>query len=325
VLSLIAVSTFLMVLFGTLAVAHELRARPARLDARIDAIAGRGATPTPSAPPLLRLRGYSGIPWFQRLLQKTPKSEQIADDLGRSGLHLRVGAYVLVSLALGALLALAVLVLLPDGVLRLLLAAVAFVVGLYLPRRVLKTLIDRRQARFEAALPDALDMISRSLRVGIGLLIAIENVTEELSGEVGAQFQRLQQQIAAGLSIEDAFRELDRRVQSKDLHIAVTAILIQREVGGNLAETLDNVTRMMRERVRLRGELKALTARQVWSTNALAAMPPIILLILVLLAPQLTQALFEQKAGWIVLGIAAVFELIGFVIIRRMAASTIDV
>jgi len=121
-----------------------------------------------------------------------------------------------------------------------------------------------------------LDLCEEALRAGSGLLIALEDMAGQMEDPIGIEFRRLQGEIAAGLSIEDAFRNLDQRVASKDLHIAVTAILIQREVGGNLSEILDNIAAMMRERARLRGEVKAIVARQVFSTYALAATPPLI-------------------------------------------------
>lgn len=322
---LIAFCAFLTVALGVMAVAQNLTERQSALESRLQAIAPGSATYDLRGFNLLRMQNYSSLPFLQKLLAGTPRAERIAEDLDRAGIKMRVGQYVLLSIGLGLVLGLLVLYWLPIESLRLPGAAIALAMGLYLPRLWVKRATRRYRARFDDLLPDALDMIGRSLRAGSGLLPAIQNVIEQIGGPIGAEFGRLQENIAAGLGIDDAFREMDRRIDSKDFHIVTTAILIQREVGGNLTETLKNVTDMMRERVRLRGEVKALVSRQVFSTYALAGAPPAIILILWLLNRQLVEPLFQQTIGWIVLAVAALMEIIGFLIVRKIAKSPIEV
>lgn len=325
-LALIALCAFLMVTLVAVALWQRLAARQAQLGGRIETIA-QGAPPVfdRTGRPLLRMQSYSTLPYLQRFLQRTPRAERIADDLDRAGLRLTVGQYVVLSLAFGMFLALAVMLALPFEASRIPVAVLVFLGGVYIPRWFVKRSIRRRRAKIEAALPDALAMLSRSLRSGSGLFSAIETMTEQIGGPISVEFMRLQQEIATGLAVEEAFRELDRRVASKDLHIVATAILIQREVGGNLTEILDNVAGMMRERVKLRGEMKTLISRNVFSTYAMAAMPPLVVLLLTLVDRSFMQPLFDNKLGWLLLGVAATLELIGFLIVKRMASSPIEV
>jgi tight adherence protein B len=121
--------------------------------------------------------------------------------------------------------------------------------------------------------------------------------------------------------VEDALLELDRRMDSPDLHIVITAFLVQREVGGNLAEILGNVAATMRERAMLRQELEALTSQQRFATWVVSAVPPIILVALALMNPGLVTPMFHHTAGWIVLGTAALLELTGVLVLRWMVSS----
>jgi tight adherence protein B len=326
-LALIGFCAFLTVTLSVIALARTVSAPAVALQGRIESIAG-GTTAAGrdlSGGHLLRMQNYSTLPFLQHLLQGTARAERIGEQLQRAGLELRVGQYVVLSLVLGLLPAFVVVLLAPGGLRRIPLALIVFFLGLYAPRWYVKLRIRRRRDRFEAALPDALDMIARSLRSGSGLLAAIQNVIDQMDGPIAVELMRLQQEIATGLSIEGAFRDLDRRVDSGDLHIVVTAVIVQREVGGNLAEILGNVTGIMRERVRLRGEVKALVSRQVFSTYALAAAPPVIILALTLLGGNVFQSLFDEPAGRIVLGIATSLEIMGFLIVRKIAGAPIEV
>src|SRR5262245_17725172 len=257
---LISLSAFLTVTLLAFALGRQLFGERALLRARVQAVATddyarRGTTPRP----LLRMENYSSLPFLREYLKRRPSSERIADELEAAGVALRVGEYMMLRVAVGLVAATLVRWFLPPSavggdLISLALMVIVFLAGTRIPRMVVRRLIRRRLAQVEAQLPDALDMISRSLRAGGGLLAAIDAMVEQMSGPVAAEFGRTRQEIATGLSVDAAFRALDRRLPSKDVHIVVTAILIQREVGGNLAEILDNVASTIRERLRLRGE-----------------------------------------------------------------------
>jgi tight adherence protein B len=321
-ITLIALSAFLAVALFALALGRGLSARRARLVVRLETIATAGQ---PAAAyrnrRLLRRQNYSSVPILRRLLERSPRAERLADELDRAGVPLRVGEFLLLSAAVGGLLALSLRLLLPEERLGLLVTVPAFLVGALLPRLVVRMLRRRRRARFERQLPDALDIISRALRAGGGILASIDTVVDQMDGPVAEEFGRTRDEIASGLSMEEAFRELDRRVGSMDLHIVVTAMLIQREVGGNLAEILDNVSATIRERIELRNEMKVLSSQQRLAAYIISLVPLVILVFYVISSPEIIQPMFESRAGWIMLAIAGALELAAFISMYQLTSS----
>jgi tight adherence protein B len=301
---------------------YTLGERQRRLRARIDTIAGGGVIdPGYSGKRLLRFQNYSNLPFLREVLERSARAERLADDLDRAAIPLRVGEYLMFRVASGLIVALLVWLLLPTGVMRVIAAVLLALIGSMVPRFILKWRINRRRNQIEEALPDALDIIARSLRAGGGLLSAIDTVVEQIDGPISDELARTREEISVGLSVEDAFRDLDRRLQSGDIHILVTAIQIQREVGGNLAEILDNVSRTIRERYQLRNEMRSITARQRLTSYLIACVPPLIVLVLALIAYDSVRPLFERTGGHIVLAIALGLELAGILMIRQLIAS----
>jgi tight adherence protein B len=320
---LIAFCAFLTVAVAALAVVQLITAPRARLRGRVATLANEEL---PQADPgdrrFLRMQRYSDLPALQRLLQGTHYAETLADELDRAAIPLRVGEFLSISLLAAIAGAAATYLLLPAGPVRALGAlGMVLLLGVLVPRQVVQTRLRSRRARFEQALPDSLDILARSLRAGSGLLVSVDALVEQFPGVTGEEFGRMRQEIAAGVGIEDALSELDRRLQSPDLHIVITAFMVQREVGGNLAEILGNVAATMRERVTLRRQLQAHTSEQRFATWIVAGVPPFILGALWLMNPSLMAPMFSQTAGWIVLGIAGLFELCGVLTLRWLVAS----
>jgi tight adherence protein B len=314
---------FLTVALAATAMIQSITAPRARLRSRVAAIAEGEAVGAPRGDArLLRMQRYSDLPLLQRLLQGTRYAERLADELDRAAIPLRVGEFLSLSLLAAILSAALAYLFLPAGPLRAAAALVAVLLfGLVIPNRVVRMRLGRRSARFEAELPDGLDILARSLRAGNGLLISIDALTEQLPGPTGMEFARMRQEIAAGVGVEDALLELDRRMRSSDLHIVITAFLVQREVGGNLAEILGNVAATMRERASLRQELEAQTSQQRFATWVISGAPPFILIALALMYPGFVTPMFHHTAGWIVLGIAGLLELTGVLVLRWLVSS----
>lgn len=324
-LLLIGFCAFVTVALLAVGVLRLVMAPRARLHARLALVTDAGGVAAPPDRSMLRVQNYSDLPLLQRFLQGTARAERLADELDRAAISIRVGEFYALSVLAGVVSGVAVYLLTPSGSLGGVAALATMVaVGVLLPRRTVHWRLRRRIARFSAQLPDALDILARSLRAGNGLLVSIDALVEQMRGVVGDEFSRMRREIAAGVGVEDALRELDRRMGSRDLHIVVTAFLVQREVGGNLAEILDNVARTMRERVDLRGELVAITSQQRFATWVVSAVPPFILGMLFLINPALTQSMFSYTAGWIVLGIAITLEVCG-ILVLRMLLTTFEV
>jgi tight adherence protein B len=322
-LPLIFVCAFGCITLLAIALGRQASAPRARLRARLDAVAHGEVSPLQEfqGRRMLRMQNYSALPVLREALQRSSRAERIADDLERAAIPLRVGEYLMMRIGVGLICALLARTLVPAGAVGFLVLVLAFLLGALLPRWVVMARIRRRRNQIEAALPDALDMISRALRTGSGLLQSIETVVEQMNGAISDEFGRTRQEIAAGLGAEDAFRGLDERVKSKDLHIIVTAIQIQREVGGNLAEILSNVGATMRERVRTRDDMRALTSRQRLTAYLMAGVPVAILGVLMATAPEVVRPLFTTELGRILLAIAAALVLAGFITMYQIASS----
>lgn len=320
---LIALTAFLTAVLLAIALGRGITERRTRLRARVEGIAGldQAGPAELGTLRLLRLQNYSKIPFLQSFLRGNVRAERIADDLDRAAVPLRVGEYLIVRVVVGVILALGARLYAPPGLAGIGLVALAFLVGLLIPKWFVGWRIARRRAQVEAALPDALSIISRGLRAGSGLLSSIDALVEQSEGVIAEEFARARQEIGAGLSIEQAFVEMSRRVDSKDLNMVVTAIVIQREVGGNLAEILDNTATTIRERFRLRAEMKSLTSRQRLSAYLIAVVPIGILLLFITGDSDTIRPMLETNTGHIMLAIAGALEVGGVLIIRQLLAS----
>lgn len=200
-------------------------------------------------------------------------------------------------------------------------------VGFFLPRMWLARRRDARLNAFNKQLPDTITLIANSLRAGSSFLQAIEMVVRESQPPMTVEFGRVIREVNLGLAFDPAMDNMVRRVRSDDLELMATAITIQHQVGGNLAEVLDSIAFTIRERVRIKGEIRTLTAQQRLSGYVVAGMPIALVGILFVIAPSFMQPMFENPpgilglpAGLIILMIGGFFMFIGFILIRRIVA-----
>src|SRR5690606_30033782 len=170
----------------------------------------------------------------------------------------------------------------------------------------------------EAQLVELLQMLASGLRAGFGLLQALEASADQLPAPISVEIRRTLRDTAMGASVEQALSSLNERVGSSDFDIVITAILIQRSVGGNLAEILDNVAHTMRERERIRGEIRTLTSQQRMTGFVIGGIPIGLLIIFSMISPEFTSLLFTDPLGRMMLMAAAVSEVIGFAVIQKI-------
>jgi tight adherence protein B len=187
-----------------------------------------------------------------------------------------------------------------------------------LPLLVLRAKRDRRIKRFDRVLPDALDMIARSLRAGHALSAALEIVGEQAQEPVRSEFRTLCRQQNLGMPFRDAVFNLLERVPSTDLQLAVTSMLVQRETGGNLVEILDRANQVMRERIRLEGQVRVYTAQGRLTAWILGLLPAFLYVLLRLVNPAYMQVMTADPVGQKLLLACAVQILFGFAVIRRI-------
>jgi len=240
-------------------------------------------------------------------------ASRVQRDLARADLRLRVAEYYYIRIGLALGLA-AVLMLLRDP----LSAVVGGLLGYFLPRVWVGRRISSRLNSFNKQLPDTIMLLSNSLRAGSSFLQSIELVSRESPAPMGSEMGRVVREVNLGLSMEEALSNLVRRIKSDDLDLMVTAIGVQQQVGGNLAEILDTIAFTIRERVRIKGEIRTLTAQGRYSGYLVAFLPIAIAITLNFINPEFMQPLFTELIGQILLGVGAIMMAIGFFAIRKI-------
>jgi tight adherence protein B len=238
---------------------------------------------------------------------------RVQRDLARANLKLRVAEYY--SIRVGLAVGLGLLL----GVLRDPLSGVvgAFL-GYFVPRFWVGRRIGGRLSAFNKQLADTITLLSNSLRAGSSFLQSIELVSRETPDPMGEEMGRVVREVNLGLGMEEALSNLVRRIRSDDLDLMVTAIGVQQQVGGNLAEILDTIAFTIRERVRIKGEINTLTAQGRMSGYLVAFLPIGIAVVLNMINPAFMAPLFSQTLGQILLGVGGVMMTIGFFAIQKI-------
>jgi len=235
-------------------------------------------------------------------------------DLERAGLTLNAKEYLVLRIVISVVLTTLLLAVAPIPLLAFAgLPLGFFATGFWLKRRKIS-----RLHKMEAQLVELLQMLSSGLRAGFGLLQALEAAGEQTQAPLQTEIRRTLRDTAMGASVEQALTSLNDRVGSPDFDIVITAILIQRSVGGNLAEILDNVANTMRERERIRGEIRTLTSQQRLTGYVIGGIPIGLLLVFMMISPEFTSLLFTDPLGRMLLGAAAVSEVLGFAVIQKI-------
>jgi tight adherence protein B len=201
-----------------------------------------------------------------------------------------------------------------------LLAAGLGLAGGLLPNFYVKYRQAMRLAKLNSQIADALVIMSNSLRAGYSFLQAMDMVSREMSLPISGEFAATMKEMSLGSPTETALMALVDRVGSEDLELVVTAVLIQRQIGGNLAEVLDNIAETIRERVKLRQEIKTLTAQGRLSGIIIGVLPIVLAIFLLAVNPEYIRILFTHPIGRLMIGIALAGEVIGILVIRRIVS-----
>jgi len=192
--------------------------------------------------------------------------------------------------------------------------------GAISPDIVVKVTQQRRLKKLNSQLSDALSILANSLRAGYSFIQSLELVSHEMPDPIGKEFARTFREINLGTTTEEALNNLTSRIPSEDLELIVTAVLIQRQIGGNLAEVLDKISHTIRERIRIQGEIKTMTAQGKISGIIIGLMPPFLILVILMINYEYMMPLFNSTIGRILLMGSIVSEMIGVLIIRKVIA-----
>jgi len=257
--------------------------------------------------------------WLDRQLEGSSYGERIAKNLAQADLKLRPAEYIAtIAIASGGLAIIAWFI----GGQSIISALIGAIVGGIIPRMYVSRQQNKRLTTFNNQLPDMLNLVVNGLRAGFSTMQALEAVSKELPPPISDEFRRVVQEMQLGLSMEEALRNLHRRIPSPDLDLIITAINVQREVGGNLAEILDTISHTIRERIRIHGEIKVLTSQVMYSGRFLALLPLILMGLLWFANREYLMSFFAPGnllCGGIMLGIAAVMVGSGYVVMTKLA------
>jgi tight adherence protein B len=263
-----------------------------------------------------------------RVVEQRDWGTNLARELARADLTLRPSEYIAIRIAafIGApivvfLIGRTAVPTLNNGI--ALIAAAAL--GWWIPRFWVNHRKGKRLNAFNDHLADTITLIANALRAGASFLQAIELVVRESQPPISTEFNRVIREVNLGLPFEQALANMVRRVESDDLELMTTAITIQHQVGGNLAEILDSIAFTIRERIRIKGEIKTLTAQQRLSGYVVAGLPIFLVGTLMVIAPTFMEPMFTKPPaildiplGTVILGAGGVMMFFGFMAIRKI-------
>jgi tight adherence protein B len=304
----------LVVVFAVVAMFTQPTRSEKLAHSRLRNVAGRTYGNAAQQVDILRHDAYSTIPWLNRFFGNLTPAARLRRLIIEAGLNWTVGALVLGSLVafVGAYWISGLF-----GVNRAiapLIAIAAFLAPysfLYLKRK-------HQFQKFSTLLPDAMDLISRALRAGHSLTAALDLVGQEIADPVGKEFRRVSEEQNLGLPLRDALLNLAERVPIPDVRFLVAAMLIQRETGGNLVEVLDKTTTLLRDRIRLQGEIRIYTAQGRLTGWILCLLPIFMFFALTAINPSYTAPLINEPQGQHLLIAGAGFMLLGILVIRKI-------
>lgn len=247
-------------------------------------------------------------------LSRMSYGEKLERQLIASDSKLSVGEFVVIRLAVALWAFVLGWFISQQPVAGLLLA----VIGWIAPGMWLRSKQTRRAKAFAGQLPDMLTMLTGSLRAGYGLLYAITIIEKEMPEPIASEFGKVLKETALGYTLNDAMDHLVERVQNDDLQLIVTAIHIQNEVGGSLAEVLDTISRTIRERIQLKGQIQAMTSQQKITGSVLTGLPILLGIVLFLMNPEFMMGMFQP--GWVLLmpATAIIMIIIGNVVMKQV-------
>lgn len=286
-----------------------------RIEAANDALS-RLATTDEERRAISILKGAQagGAGLLGRLLTGRSYTESLAEELRRTGTSMSPAGFVqlcIVTIVSGVMLG----TLIGSSIFAVVFGAVGAVAPfLWMKRRQRK-----RLEAFQAQLPDAIDMLVSAMKAGYSFQAAMNFIGEEMPAPLGPEFARFYDEQRLGIDVRSALLSLQTRVDSMDLKMFVTAVLVQRESGGNLGEVLANISDIMRERFGLEGELETLTAESRLSARILALLPLLVFIGMFALNPAFMRPMLQQTAGQIMLVLAGVSVALGYFVMVRIA------
>lgn len=285
------------------------------VDDRLLEITGGGRVAGPAGDDsLIRAQSMGPLPAVDRVARQAMKGLAIERWLEQSGLRLSISGLFVLSMIAGAIGA---VIGLRFGH-RAEFVALGFIAGAALPFLFVRQRRKARLHKFEEHFPEALDLISRAIRAGHAFSAGMKMAADELSEPVGPEFRKTFEETNFGMSLKDALNHLSIRVPLLDVRFFATAVLIQKETGGNLSEILDNLAAVVRERFKIRRQVRVHTAHGRFTGYVLLALPAFLAIALSFINPEHMDLLFKDRIGQMMIMAAIVMQTIGWIWIKQV-------
>lgn len=315
--TLMALLVFVVVAFAAFALGALIDKRNAHARVIKERLANERKAP--ELPPedevaLLRDEQLSNIPVLDTILRRSARVSDLQKMLAQSGMMMRVGNF----LGLSAVTGLAACVVGYYLSKRAEIGWVALLVGFILPYSYATFRRNKRFEKFEELFPEAIDTLARAVRAGHAFTTALEMITNEVAEPIAGEFRQLYEEQKFGMPVRDALLNLTERMPLVDVKFFVTAVMLQRETGGNLAEILDNLSYVIRERFKIQRQVRVYTAQGRLTMALLMGMPPIIVTVMLLLNPSFIRPLFSDPIGHTLLVLGITLQTIGYFVIRKI-------
>ena len=285
-----------------------------KMDARLQEISFAGKEEEAEGAALLKTLNEGPLPIIDKVFGKTARGASISGLIEQSGTKASLSAFILVAVMMGVLGALVIAVFtraawsMPVG----------FGIGMSLPFAFLRWKRTRRLRAFEEAFPEALDLISRALKAGHAFATGLKMVADEMPEPVGPEFRKTFDEQNFGLPLKDALDNLTVRIPHLDVRFFATAVLIQRETGGNLSEILENLAHVVRERFKILRQVRVYTAHGRMTGYVLLALPAFLAVALMFINPEHMNLLFRERIGQMMLMATIVMQTIGYLWIKQI-------
>jgi len=315
--ALMAVFVFFVVALAVFAAVSLLDQRSARARLIKERLANERKAPELAAEEevaLLRDEQLSQIPALDTLLRRSARVTEIQKMLTQGEMSMRAGNFLGFSALVGVFAAIVAYILSNHVEI----AWVALVVGSVLPYSYASYRRNKRFEKFEALFPEAIDTLARAVRAGHAFTTALEMITNEVAEPVSGEFRQLFEEQKFGMPVRDALINLTERMPLVDVKFFVTAVMLQRETGGNLAEILDNLSYVIRERFKIQRQVRVYTAQGRLTMALLMGMPPIIVTVMLVLNPSFISPLFSDPIGHTLLVAGILLQTVGYFVIRKI-------
>jgi tight adherence protein B len=313
---LIALLVSVVVALGAFALVSLFDQRSSRARIIKDRLAAVQKTPDQPVEDvaLLRDEQLSQIPALDGFLRRSERISAIQVMLAQGDTNMRAGNFLALCAMISAVAGLAAFIWSGKGPV----AWAAMLVGFLLPYSYASYRRNKRFEKFEELFPEAIDTLARAVRAGHAFTTAIEMIASEVAEPVCGEFRKLYEEQKFGMPVRDALINLTERVPLVDVKFFVTAVMLQRETGGNLAEILDNLSYVIRERFKIQRQVRVYTAQGRLTMALLMGMPPVIVTVMLLLEPAFIRPLFSDPIGHTLLVAGITLQTIGYFVIRKI-------